>query len=370
MRAAKQYAEHIVETVQEPLLVLTPDLRVQSANTAFYAQFPVSSGEAEGRLIYELNSGMWDIPELRRLLGEVLPENETFNQYQVELDGDALGHRVLLLNGRRLDGRDLILLAIHDITQQKEAERTIQEAREKAERQARVRASFLGSISHEIRTPLSGLLGFADMLADQLDGTQRETAALVRRSGERLLDTMDSILDLARMEAGAFEAKRDELDAVLEVKEMTQLLDPVAERKGAIRLTFESPLDTYPALLDRGFLNRILNNLVGNAIKFTPEGQVAVRLDTEPGASDDEEDIVLTVSDTGVGISESFLPHVFDEFRQEHAAISDTSGGAGLGLTLTKHLVETMDGTITVESTKGEGTTFTVRLPWKKPADA
>lgn len=386
LREAKRYAEHIVETIQEPLLVLTPDLRVKSANPVFYDVFEARPEDTQGQLIYDLGNGQWDISELRTLLGEVLPENDTFSEYLVEHEFETIGYRAMLLNGRRLDGQDLILLSIHDITKQKEAEKAIREAKEKAETQARMRASFLGSISHEIRTPLSGLLGFADMLARQLDGQEKEVAALVRRSGERLLETMDSILDLARMEAGGFEPSWEELDAVQEVKEATRLLGPVAEQKGDVALSFESPLAACPAVLDRGYLNRIVNNLVGNAIKYTPDGRVTVRLATEAGtdAADtdatrggaegnenvDREELVLTVSDTGIGISDSFLPHVFEEFRQEDAAIADTGGGAGLGLTLTKHLVETLGGTIAAQSTKGEGSTFTVRIPWKKPAAA
>ena len=383
LREAKRYAEYIVETIQEPLLVLTPDLRVKSANPAFYDAFEARPKTTQGQLIYELGNGQWDIPELRTLLGEVLPENGSFSEYLVEHEFETIGYRAMLLNGRRLDGQDLILLSIHDITKQKEAEQAIREAKEKAETQARVRASFLGSISHEIRTPLSGLLGFADMLARQLDGREEEIAALVRRSGERLLETMDSILDLARMEAGGFEPDWEQLDAVQEIQEAVQLLEPIAQQKGDVALRFESPLTACPAMLDRGYLNRIVNNLVGNAIKYTPDGQVTVRLATEAGTDAagidakpdgtegdenlDRDEIVLTVSDTGVGISASFLPHVFDEFRQEDAAIANTEGGAGLGLTLTKHLVETLGGTISAQSTKGEGSTFTVRIPWNKP---
>lgn len=369
LQEAKQYAEDIVETVQEPLLVLTPDLRINSANQAFYDVFQVRPEDTRDRLIFDLGNGQWDIPELHTLLNEVLPENDTFSEYLVEHTFEEIGYRAMLLNGRRLDGKELILLSIHDITKQKEAEQTIREAKEKAEQQARVRASFLGSISHEIRTPLSGLLGFADMLAEELEGKEKKVATLVRRSGERLLETMDSILDLARMEAGGFEPSWEELDVVQEVQEATQLLEPIAEQKGQLVLAFESPLSTCPAVLDRGYLNRIVNNLVSNAIKFTPEGQVTVRLDIDKREEKDAAEIVLTVSDTGVGISETFLPHVFEEFRQEDAAITSASSGAGLGLTLTKHLVETLEGAIDVVSTKGEGTTFTVRLPRKKPSE-
>ena len=125
--AAKEFAEKIIDTVREPMLVLKPDLRVVSANDSFYRHFQVTAAETEGRLIYELGNGQWDIPELRRLLGEILPKSEVFNSYQVDHEFETIGRRVMLLNARRIDHVNRILLAIEDVTERIQAERKLQE---------------------------------------------------------------------------------------------------------------------------------------------------------------------------------------------------------------------------------------------------
>ena len=143
VRQAKEYAERIIDTLHEPLLVLTPDLRVRSANPAFYEHFQVAEGETEGRLVYNLGNGQWDIPELRRLLEDVLPRNHTFDDYEVTHEFEHLGRRVMLLNARRLDDVQLILLGLRDITERKRAEEAVWESEE--------RQSFLLSLSDTLR---------------------------------------------------------------------------------------------------------------------------------------------------------------------------------------------------------------------------
>ena len=249
-----------------------------------------------------------------------------------------------------------IVLNSRDVTERKRAEVALVQAKDQAEEVARMKSAFLANMSHEIRTPLTGILGFADVLADEVDDEHREFVQLIERSGKRLLETLNSVLDLARLEADQMEIDLHAIDVGAFVHDAVRLLGPLAEEKG---LTLETVVETpgARARVDSGGLNRILNNLVGNAIKFTGEGRITVRV------SADERHLTLAVEDTGVGIDEGFLPHLFEEFKQESTGIGRSHEGSGLGLTITRRLVEMMHGTITVTSAKGGGSTFTITFP-------
>jgi signal transduction histidine kinase len=160
------------------------------------------------------------------------------------------------------------------------------------------------------------------------------------------------------IEAGEFSLDARPVDVAEEVRRRTELLCPMAERKG-LAFTVDAPEEGPEAEVDPNGLDRILTNLVTNAIKFTEEGGVTVRVSGEPSH------VVLAVADTGIGISEDFLPELFEAFKQESEGLQREHEGTGLGLSIAKELVDLMDGTITVDSQKGEGTTFTVRLPYR-----
>ena len=241
-----------------------------------------------------------------------------------------------------------------DVTERKRFETALVAAREEAEELARQKSAFLASMSHEIRTPLTGILGFAGVLVEEVEGEQREFARLIEQSGRRLLGTLNSVLDLAKLESDGLELTPEPLDIVDEVRQVVLLLSPLADGKG-IALRLRTDEVDLVAPLDDVCLHRILNNLVGNAIKFTESGHVTI----EVAAQDDR--VRIDVVDSGIGIDEDFLPHLFDEFRQETQ--DRGHGGSGLGLSITKKFVEMMAGTIQVESVKGEGSRFTLSFP-------
>jgi PAS domain S-box-containing protein len=242
-----------------------------------------------------------------------------------------------------------------DVTQRKEYEHTLLDARDKAEQMARLKSAFLANMSHEIRTPLTGILGFASLLEEEVDEAQRGFATLIVRSGKRLLDTLNAVLDLSRLEAGEMKIDLHPTDVSIETLEIASFLRPLAVEKG-IELNVESDEDSL-CYIDPSAYHIILNNLIGNAIKFTDEGQVMVSVER------DDKHGVLRVADTGVGIDAAFLPQLFEEFKQESIGLTRSHEGAGLGLAITRRLVHLMGGTIDVDSAKGRGTTFTVRLP-------
>ncbi len=243
-----------------------------------------------------------------------------------------------------------------DITEQKEAERTLLAAKEKAEELARLKSAFLANMSHEIRTPLTSIIGFAEIL--EADPTSEVTAKaqLIRGAGHRLMMTLDSVMDFAQLESGALRLDATQLDVVAQVRDLRSMFEQHAQQKG-LYLKFDCDRPQVLAYADAGALFRVLSNLVSNAIKFTTEGGVCVKV-REAG-----DYVFIDVVDTGIGVAEDFQPRLFEEFKQESEGFSRNYEGVGLGLSITKRLVDLMGGTIIVTSRKNAGSTFSVRLP-------
>src|SRR5271154_659569 len=170
LKAIETYAQDIVDTVREPLLMLDTTLRVRSANRAFYQTFQVSSEETENRLIYELGNGQWDIPALRTLLEDIIPTSSVFNDFELEHTFPIIGRRVMLLNARKLQAGhhgELLVLAMEDVTARRRAEEEVAKAKAGAENANKTKSMFLANMSHELRTPLNAILGYSEMLQEE-----------------------------------------------------------------------------------------------------------------------------------------------------------------------------------------------------------
>ena len=254
-----------------------------------------------------------------------------------------------------------LVLNLRDVTERKRAQAVLVQAKRQAEEVAHLKSTFLANMSHEIRTPLTAILGFSDILSDEVtDPEQREFVDLIARSGRRLMDTLNSVLDLARLEAGRGDLACRPARLAEAADEAATLMGPAAAERGlTLRAVIEAP-DAVAAIDDAAFA-RILHNLVGNALKFTETGGVTIRVCVGTGVHAGR--AVVRVEDTGQGIDAEFLPRLFGEFEQESAGMERTHEGAGLGLAISRQLVERMDGTIDVESEKGRGTTFTLSFP-------
>ncbi|HMB90787.1 MAG TPA: PAS domain S-box protein [Rhodothermales bacterium] len=247
-------------------------------------------------------------------------------------------------------------VVMRDTTERHRYEQALIEAREQALEMARLKSAFLANMSHEIRTPLTAIIGFADVLAEEVHDENREFAQLIRQSGQRLMETLNSVLDLAQIESGSIELSPACINVVKTVWQVLNLFTVQAQQQG-LDLQLDAPDDHVHAWLDAGALSRSLTNLVANAIKFTTTGYIRVVIAT------DQEGLELRVEDTGVGIGKAFMAKIFKEFYQESSGTTRGYEGSGLGLSITRRLVNLMEGTIHVESEKGKGSVFTLQFP-------
>ncbi|MEM1054614.1 MAG: PAS domain-containing sensor histidine kinase [Bacteroidota bacterium] len=241
-----------------------------------------------------------------------------------------------------------------------EAMQEAEHAREEAEAAARLKSAILANMSHEIRTPLTAIIGFADVLVDESPPQLREHAETIRAGGGRLLDTLNSVLDLARLDSDNHELQAEPFDVVGAVRQSVSLLAPLAHKKG-LALHLEADTPTVHVRQSASGLDRILTNLVGNAIKFTESGEIRVSVHSA------DTYFAVRVRDTGVGIDEGFLDDLFEPFKQESEGHSRSHEGTGLGLAITKRLSERMGGDIRVWSRKSQGSLFEVSLPRVAP---
>ena len=291
-------------------------------------------------------------------------------------------------NQELLIQKDEMERLIHDITNQKRVENELiqeknkaERAAEKAEEAANLKDAFLANMSHEIRTPMNAIIGFSDLLFKRKLGEQeKEYVKIIKSSGENLLTIIDDILDMSKIEAGMMIFEENYFSIKEAFKSLNIMLMGKANEKN-LQLLFSCENDVPDVLLgDRMRLTQIIVNLTGNAIKFTEKGKVLVHakiLNSNPDLPanlvddyrDDYQVVEISITDTGIGIPQDKLEHIFERFRQAESHTTREYGGTGLGLSISKQLVELQGGTLSVKSELRIGSVFSFRIPFKKASN-
>jgi len=354
-----------IETVRDGFAIFDTDNRMVLSNPAYVRLFDgleeVQPGISYVRLLQlACEEGLIDT-------GEMAPSDWRTMMLQRWMRDEMEPVTVRLWNGeyvRVMDRRgadgDIVSLVIN-ITETITHQREIEVAQRKAETANRTKSAFLANMSHEIRTPMNGIVGMSDLLRDtQLDDEQKLFVDTIYNSAEALLVIINDVLDFSKMEAARLSLFPEPFDLQQLLSEVIMLLRPAAENKG-VKLDLDlNPYVPNTLIADPGRLRQIIMNLVGNAIKFTSEGAVSIRVNGSFAVSPPT--LSIEIEDTGIGIPAAKLSEIFGEFNQVEAAQNRRLDGTGLGLAISKQLVELMNGTIWVDSIEGDGSVFGVTL--------
>jgi two-component system CheB/CheR fusion protein len=367
---AHKHAMRIVDTIKDPLLVLDRDLRVKTANPAFYEKFQVAQHEIEGNRIFDLGSGQWENPQLRRLLEGILPKSAQMDNFLVQFDFPHLGACSMLLSARKMHARepeqDSILLGIQDVTERLSMEESLRQAKREAEKASQAKSEFLANMSHEIRTPMTAVIGALEHLHNaNLESEYLRCLELADTAAESLMELLGDILDFSRIDADKLTLEQVFFDLRQCVTDAVDILRMEAEKKG-LGMILDFATDVPSTIIgDQARLRQVLVNLVGNATKFTDQGEIAisVRLVEAGIGGPDLPMLQFSVRDTGIGVPPENMEELFKSFSKSTSSKNQKYAGTGLGLAICKGIVERMGGSITVESQVEEGSTFRFTIP-------
>jgi signal transduction histidine kinase len=362
----------VLDTINYGVLILDPDLRVRMYNRAFRDLW------IDGRDVVRAGAGMREVLEALRPTGLHGVPDERWQSYVERRLVDIRGADVPPREWHRPDGRVLQyeavalpdgsrMLTYFDLTELKQVEGELRAAKEQAEMASRAKSDFLASMSHELRTPLNAIIGITEMLKEdaEADGDAHLDDALGRvlRAGRLLLQLINEILDLAKIEAGKLELQLEQVEIRSLLEDVVDTAKPLAEKHANI-LRLEVPSELGRGTIDPMRLRQILLNLLSNACKFTEQGEVSLV------ATRQDRHFEIRVRDTGIGIDADQMPSLFQEFHQAGIAKQRKYGGTGLGLAISRRLVTLMGGEINARSEKGKGSEFIVRLPTDTPIQA
>lgn len=346
------FAEAIVETVREPLVILNHNLTVVSANKAFYETFQASPQETEGHLIYDLGKGQWNIPELRELLDKILPTHSTFRDFEVVREFAHVGRKVMLLNAREVFNANAqartILLAIEDTTNRKRAEDALKATN--AELQ-----NFAYALTHDLQEPVRMVVNFTQLLAREntgkLDEESDKVIGYCVEAARRIEALLKGLLTY-------WETTEEGQDSFGPVDCNDVLAKTLANLQVAVTQTGATvSAEPLPTLVgERVMLQQVFQNLIANSIKYRAKEPLRIHI----AAKREEAQWLFSVQDNGIGIDPQDAERIFGMFKRLHGP---DIPGAGLGLALCKKVIERHGGRIWVESETGHGSTFKFTIP-------
>jgi two-component system, chemotaxis family, CheB/CheR fusion protein len=352
---ARDFSQAIVETMSEPLLVLEADLKITLANRAFYETFRTSPDDTLGSKLYALGSEQWNIPALRELLEELVPQKTSVRDYQITHAFPGIGVRTMQLSATRIawPAQALILLTIADVTRQHQAFDRLQSADQQKD-------EFLAMLAHELRNPLAAIRNGLQVW--ERGNADEETQKRARKAAQRQLDheirLVEDLLDVSRITRGVIALKIETIDLVEIVRRAIEAMRAEFEAHQH-EVTVSFPLDVLPIAADAMRIEQIVTNLLGNAIKYTrPGGHIRISVERH------FDDALLTLIDNGIGMTADIIPAIFDIFVQAERSLDRKAAGLGLGLALVHRLVALHGGNVHAYSEGlNRGSKFVVRLP-------
>jgi PAS domain S-box-containing protein len=353
----KQYFEELVGNSPVAIVTLDRGLNIVSCNPAFEELFGYAPADSIGKNLDDLVATEDTRSEAEQYSQAALTQPVHGIGRRRRKDGTLVDVEVLAVPVI-VDGERVALMALyHDITE-------LLAARREAEDASKAKSQFLANMSHELRTPLNAIIGYSEMVQEEAEELGASGLAAdvtrIRTAGRHLLALINDILDLSKIEAGKMELHRETFDLATLVDEILATAQPLIE-KNANRLELVCPPHIGTMHADVTKVRQMVLNLLSNAAKFTDHGTITLIVERESGSGG--EALILRVRDSGIGMTPAQMDRLFEAFSQADAATAAKYGGTGLGLTITKHFAQMMEGDVTVESRPGVGSTFTIRLP-------
>lgn len=350
---ARDFAEAIVNTVREPLLVLTSDLRIQLANPSFFQTFQLSEEQTQGRLLYELGNGEWNVEPLRHALNQVVLGGPGFTDLEIEQSFPKIGTRTIWLNGRCVSGEktppSAILLALEDVTLRRRAEEALHLSNSDLEQ-------FASMASHDLREPLRTIRSFSELLArryeGQLDSQADEFIRFIQDAGARMDNLIKDLLAYSRIPSLEVNAT-EKTPSQVAFQETLWNLRAAIDESGAV--VTHGPLPTVS--FDGQQLSQLFQNLIGNAIKYCRKGESPrIHVSAERGTNE----WTFSIADHGLGFPQADAEQIFTAFKRLHGSRYE---GTGIGLAICRRIVERQGGRIWATSEVGVGSTFRFTIP-------
>lgn len=362
------YYKEITETIREPFIILTSQLYVVSANRAFYKMFKVNKKETEGRRMYELGENQWDSPELRELLEHILPKQRVLNAYEITLDFPLLGRKTMQLNARQVDSKQLILLAIEDITVQKilklnseKVTGNLLKQRDQLQKLNDAKDEFIMLASNQLRTPATAVKQYVKMLSQGYAGkVSKEQVAMLDvayKSNERQLEIIEDLLRVAKVDAGKVYLEKTTYDIGDQIEVAMEAQAVLFKSRGQT-IIYNPPTERIYVYGDSKLILMVLENILDNAGKYSQDGkQVTISIEQEDAYT------TISIHDSGVGMRKADINKLFEKFVRIDNELSPSVNGTGLGLYWAKKILDLHNGSIEVTSKVNKGSTFTVKTP-------